>query len=251
MSSDKQESSVLFSLKELMNLEEDRVRQEADDKQRQIDEVARQREEDERRRREEEEARMRSEEQRRLAAERERRAEETRLDAIRQGEIEKKRMEAEKQAQLEAMRLEQEKQIRMKALDEDQHKKKLRTTLVVLGISSFLLIGGGVGYYVGVVMPAQRLQAAQIAAAQQRSDELQQQVTDLLNKLSHATDPAEMKRLQDQLSSANAALTEAKSEVSHPKVVTGGGGPRPGGGTASPGGGSKKNCAPNDPMCGL
>ena len=68
--SEQKESSVLFSLKELMSLEEDRIKQEDDAKAAAIAAEAQAKADAERRAREEEEARIQAEENRRLNEER-------------------------------------------------------------------------------------------------------------------------------------------------------------------------------------
>src|SRR4029079_14593989 len=82
-----QESSVLFSLNQLMNLEQQRLREEEEAaRARSLAEAAARRL-DEQRAREEEEARVRVEVARRRAEETQRREAEARLDAIRMAEL--------------------------------------------------------------------------------------------------------------------------------------------------------------------
>ena len=101
--SEQKESSVLFSLKELMNLEEDRIKQEEETKRAQAEAAERSRLDAERRAREEEEARIRAEENRRRTEEARSREENARLEALRLAEVEKARVEAEQRARMEAM----------------------------------------------------------------------------------------------------------------------------------------------------
>src|SRR5512138_3672464 len=98
MSEEQKESSVLFSLQELFNLEQDRIKQEDDEKKRRAEMEARAREEAERRARAEEQARVMAEEERRRLEESRQREESARLDALRQAEIERARVEAERLA---------------------------------------------------------------------------------------------------------------------------------------------------------
>ena len=102
--SEQKESSVLFSLKELMNLEEDRIKTEEADRAAQAAAAERARQDAERQAREAEQARIRAEEERRRAEEQRSREEAARLEAIRVAEIEKARVEAEQRARLEAGR---------------------------------------------------------------------------------------------------------------------------------------------------
>src|SRR5277367_2853584 len=99
--SEQKESSVLFSLKELMNLEEDRIKQEEQEKRRQDEAATHARMEAERRVREEEESRIRAEEERRHADEQRTREDAARLEAIHTAEIERTRLEAENSARLD------------------------------------------------------------------------------------------------------------------------------------------------------
>ena len=99
--SESKESSVLFNLKELMNLEEDRVKTEEDERRRREEEERRRREEEIRRRREEEEARLRAEEEARVEAERLAREEEERVLRERREHEVRVQMEMEARARAE------------------------------------------------------------------------------------------------------------------------------------------------------
>ncbi|RYE85339.1 MAG: hypothetical protein EOO75_17070 [Myxococcales bacterium] len=256
MSSEKQESSVLFSLKELMNLEEDRLRQEEQDRKRLV-------EDEDRRRREEEQAKMRSEqerlqqeEERRRQDDLRRREDETRLEGIRQAEIEKKRIEAERAAQLEAMSKQQEHARQLALIQQDQGKKKLRNTLIGVGVGSALLIGGLVvlGVNKSKENEAQQLAAQQelqrkneeAEKAKKDAEEAQKRITQLMDDLRNAKDETTRAALA-------AKLTEAQNSLNKP--AAGVGGPRPAG--AKPGGDTggpakpAKACPPGDPLCGL
>ena len=105
---DQKESSVLFSLKELMNLEEDRIKKEDDDRKRTEEAENAARADAERRAREEEERRLRAEDERKRGDEARMREETARLEAIRHGEVEKARVEAEGVARMQALRRQQE-----------------------------------------------------------------------------------------------------------------------------------------------
>lgn len=254
MSSEKQESSVLFSLKELMNLEEDRLRQEEQDRQRVIEDEERRRREEEETRLRAEEARIRAEEERRRQEDQRKREEDARLEAIRQAEIEKKRIEAERAAQLEAMAKQQEHARQLAIIQQDQGKKKLRNTLIGVGAGSFLLIAGGLGLYFGKIKPEQeaaalqaeneRRKAAEDAeAAKKAAEAAQAQIAKLLEDLKGAKDEKTRLELEQK-------LKEAQEAAKKPGV----GGPLRGGPAAGPaaprtGGGSK--CQQGDPLCGL
>jgi colicin import membrane protein len=251
--SEKQESSVLFSLKELMNLEEDRIKQEDADRQARVDADRRAQEEAELRRRQDESARLAAEEERRRVEEQRQREEAARLDAIRHAEIEKKRIEAERAAQLEAMSKQQEHARQLAMIQQDQGKKKLRTTLVAVGIGAVLVIGGVTGVLIknsneATAKQAQlekerAAQAEEAEKAKKEAAELNQKISTLMEQLSGARDEKSRLELQQKLAEAQDALKK--------KAVPGVGGPRPAGDTgAKPAGGGSK-CPPGDPMCGL
>src|SRR5678816_3695297 len=108
---EQKESSVLFSLKELMNLEEDRIRQEDEEKKKRAEAEVLARQEAERRARDQEQARLHAEEERR-------------------------RGEDEQRARLEAMSQQQAHQLQLSTLQHDEHKKKLQRMVT-------LSVGGG------------------------------------------------------------------------------------------------------------
>lgn len=255
MSGEKQESSVLFSLKELMSLEEDRIKQEDADKQRAADDERRAREADELRRRQEEEARLAAEEERRRQEEQRKREEEARLEAIRHAEIEKKRIEAERAAQLEAMSKQQEHARQLAMIQQDQSKKKLRNTLIGVGAGSFLLIAGGLGLYFGKIKPEQEAAAAAAEADRRKASEeaeaskkaaemARAEITKLMDDLKNAKDENTRAALEQKLKEAQEAANKK------PGV---GGPARPGAGKGDTGGAKPagRACPPGDPLCGF
>jgi colicin import membrane protein len=132
---EQRENSVLFSLKELRRLEDDRIRQEEAEVRAQAEAERKGREDAERRAREDVERRRRDEEDRVRRVEDEQVAR-TREEQMRLQEAERRaRVEAEMRLQEERMRLEM------------QHKKKHSPVKAVLTVAGLLVvIGGGVGY---------------------------------------------------------------------------------------------------------
>lgn len=100
---EQKESSVLFSLKELMNLEENRIKEEEDAKKRAAEAEVQAKADAERRAREEEEGRLRAEEERRRQDEMRRKMEEAQIEAAKHAEIEKRKLEEQHRLQMEAM----------------------------------------------------------------------------------------------------------------------------------------------------
>jgi colicin import membrane protein len=244
--SEQKESSVLFSLKELMSLEEDRIRTEEADKAASVAAAEKARVEAERAARDAEEARIRAEEERRRMDELRSREEAARHEAIRQAEIEKARVEAEQQARLQAMAAQQQHEQNLAALKHDEGKKKLRNALIIGGVA-VVLIGGGATYLVVQNSARQQAELATIAAqkaqaedeAKKRDAQLKEQaakIDGLLNQLSSAKDDAQRLALQKQ-------LEEEKAKTD--SIRKGGGGPAKSDAPAAP----KKKCHPGDPLC--
>ncbi|MGZ3424301.1 MAG: hypothetical protein ACXVEF_05020 [Polyangiales bacterium] len=100
---EQKESSVLFSLKELMSIEENRIREEDDAKKRKAEAEVQAKADAERRAREEEEARLRAEEERRRQDEMRRKMEEAQIEAAKAAEIEKRKLEDQHRLQMEAL----------------------------------------------------------------------------------------------------------------------------------------------------
>jgi len=198
---EQKESSVLFSLKELMNLEEDRIRQEEDQKRRAEEEAARVRAEAERRVREEEEARIRAAEEKRRGEEQRSREEAARLEAIRHAEVEKARLDAENAARIEQMRHQQEHERQLAMVTQDKSKKRL--VLIAVG-AGLLFVGAavtGVVTYSNAQKKQQELQA-QLTDLTSKQEENQRKMNELNDKLAKATTPEEKAALQAQLDDA-------------------------------------------------
>jgi colicin import membrane protein len=247
MSQEQKESSVLFSLKELMSLEEDRIRTEEAERAAQAAAAEKARVEAERAAREAEEARIRSEEERRRFEEQRSREETAKLEAIRVGEIEKARVDAEQRARLEAMAAQQQHERSLAAISQDESKKKLSKMLTYGGIA-VVLIGGLSGYF---AYKNYQENQAQIAAAAERSrqdaedkkkleaqmEEQRKKVESLLGQLSQASDETTRLKLQKQLEEEQAKTAKIRAG--------GGGGPKPAGDKAA----KPCTCPPGDPLC--
>lgn len=254
--SEQKESSVLFSLKELMNLEEDRIRTEEQHKAATAQAAEQARAAQERAAREAEEQRIRDEQERRRIEDVRGREEAARLEAIRHGEIEKARVEAEKQAQLAAMATQQQHERQLAAIKGDEQKKSLRNWLIGGGIFAVLVVGGigafAYNNHITAVKEQQRL-AAEARTANEERDAAKREL---------ATKEAAIKGLENDVANEKdekkkallqAQLAEAKKEAEGIQGKIRGGGPvgaRPGGdtgGAAAP----PKPCGCNklDPLC--
>ncbi len=246
--SEQKESSVLFSLKELMSLEEDRIRGEEAEKAAAAAAAEKARLDAERAAREAEEARIRAEEERRRLEDQRSREETARLEAIRVAEVEKARVEAEQRARLEAMAAQQHHERSLAAIHGDESKKKLRKILLAVAIA-VPIIGGTAGFLIyrsiqenKAQIAAQQAQAAQLEEEKRKLEaqmrEQQSKVDGLLSQLSSAKDEATRIALQKQ-------LDEERVKQEAMKKGIGGGGARPAAGAGAP----KKSCPPGDPLC--
>jgi len=146
-------SSVLFSLGELMKIEEERVDEERDRADAHRAEAQRVRVDAELQIAREAEARLVAERARAAAEARLEREEGARLEAMRVAAIERARFEAEQGARLAAMNVTQAHERSLLALREDATKKSLSRWLAVAVVGGVVLIGGGLGLYLGKIEP--------------------------------------------------------------------------------------------------
>jgi hypothetical protein len=226
--SERRENSVLFSLKELRKLEDDRVQREQDELAARREAERSAREAAERAAREQEERRRREEEDRIRHAEEAKQAR-LREDHMRLEEAERRaRVEADMQLQQERMRL------------EVQHRAKNSPVKAVVIVSLVIVaVAGGLGYKMyqqhQTEMATQRAaldlaerQKAQLAAAAAKAEaEYRGQITaikkEMDDKLAHATNDAERARIREEATrQAMAAKSKhgssggGKSETSSP-----------------------------------
>lgn len=248
---EQKESSVLFSLKELMNLEEDRIKQEEDEKRRRAEADVQAKHDAERRAREQEQARLLAEEERKRSDEQRKKEDAARLEAIRHAEVEKARVEAEQRARMESLSKQQEHERALSSLKHDEHKKKLQRMVIFSIGGAALLLVAILGIYFGKVKPEaeQREAAAQAALLQQAEEakklqrqleEQSQKVNDLVAQLASAKDQSTRDALAQQLQDAQ-RKKDALNKVAAPS----------GGGAASPRPANKPpcTCQAGDPLC--
>jgi colicin import membrane protein len=246
---EQKESSVLFSLKELMNLEEDRIKQEEADKDRRARHEAESKAAAERAARDAEERRIRDEEESRRIEEQRRKEEATRLDAIRHGEIEKAKAEAEHKSRMEALTQQQAHEQQLAALNSDKGKKRLKMIVgVAVSVLLIAVVGGGVAFKNAAEQREKERAAdqARIATAEAESkrlkntfDEAQKREEELRHSLDSAKDEATRAKLEAELSKA----TEQKKQAGAAMRSTASGASKPAG-AAKP-----CNCPPGDPLC--
>jgi colicin import membrane protein len=220
---DQKESSVLFSLKELMSLEEDRIKQEADNRKRKEASELQARADAERRAREAEEARVAAEGERRRQEDQRQREEQARVEAIRQAEAERVHANAESEARLRETQQKQEHERKLAALSQDKKKKQL--TYISVGIGT-LLIAGAVG--AAVVYKESEHRRLALLEEQNRTNkalaEQKEAIVKLQNDLDNATkavavaeENARKATSDDERKAAEAEREKAVAALKHAK----------------------------------
>jgi colicin import membrane protein len=249
---EKKESSVLFSLRELREIEEERIQEEQTAKKRAEEERIRAQQEAERRAREEEEARRRAAEEAERAARDavERREREERLRV----EEAERRARVEAQAAIEQQRMHKELEIR--AIE--AQKKKPTWLIAVAG--GLVLVVGILGYWAysrsQEADREKRESEAKFAALMKDIETTQAE----FNRLSKETEEKYQKLLNaktdEEKAAAQAALDKAKAERdAKGKALEGlkdrARKERSGGDAKKDDGTIKVKCDPNDPLCGI
>jgi colicin import membrane protein len=237
-----QETSALFSLNELMRLEEDRVRQEHELCRRQAEEAARARREAERAAREQEQARLRALEEHRLEEQARRRDEDARIEAIRAAEIERARVEAEERTRSEARAAERVHEQKLALLAADATKSRLRRSVWVgVAVCAALFAAGPIVYF-GRIKPD----------ADQRARSLQGIVD---------AQRAQRERLQRELDAQTGGLLDLQDRMRREQGAPKGSDPPPSRPTPwrasppvrkvqGPVKAAPCTCDPHDPLCG-
>ena len=245
---ERRENSVLFSLKELRQIEDERVRDEENAEKARLDADRRAKEEAELRAKQEEEKKRRDEEDRvqRLQSEKERQVREEQLRL----EADKHRAQVEASARLEEARMHAE--LQAKAAE-----KKAPMGLVLGSIGGVVALAAGALCYVFFVVIPQRELAAQQeqdrlvnairAQAKNQLDAIERQQNELKDQLAKASTEAEKSRLQAAIAQNAAAVEKTRRDAINnaEKVIK----IKPK--AAAKPGEKKLNCDPDkDPLCG-
>jgi colicin import membrane protein len=206
---ERRENSVLFSLNELRNIEQDRVRTEEETERARIEAERRAREEEIRRAKEAEEAKRRAEEDR-IRRDIEEKERVVRENELRLKESER-RAQIEAAARLEQARIEAEARARIEG-------KKFPTTQVVAGVIGLVVLAGGLMSYL-VYNHNQELARTQAELTRKADEErkqlqaeklaeerkLQAQLADLQGQLDKASNDAERAQIRAKMMAASAA----------------------------------------------
>jgi colicin import membrane protein len=210
---DNKESSVLFSLRELMSLEQDRVASERAANERRVQEAQQRRLADERAKSEAEAQKVRDIEESRLAGEQREREAAARLEAISLAELARAKAEVEHEAQLRELTARRGHEAQLVAIHQQSSTRRTKIgATVAIGI---LVLGMlGLGWKWRADQQAANLARANDAAAlAQLEDEkakLQQQID---------AAQAESQRLQEALGSTKSAEEAIKLKAARDRVT--------------------------------
>lgn len=167
---DKEESSVLFNLKELMGLQEDRIKQETEAKRKAEEEAIAAAQEQARREAEEVAARRRAEEEARMAEERRLQEQRDRADREKHEAELRVRLELEAKARAEEQERILEHERHLAAL-KVQEKSRAWPKLVAASVA--VVLSASLGFYFGVVKPAEERELRAKNLARQEAQERQ------------------------------------------------------------------------------
>ena len=222
---EQKESSVLFSLKELMSLEEDRIQEEENARKSAENAAEQSRIGDERRQREEEEARIEAAAEKRRVDDQRSREEQARVEGIRHAEVEKARIDAENRARMEQITHQQQHEKELVRLTQDKSKQNLKL-LVGLAVGAVIVVGAGAGFFINRSFENEKRLKAQLTELSAQEEANKTKEKDLKNELAAATDPAKQdeitKRIND-LEAANKALQAQRESAKLGAKATGGG----------------------------
>ena len=249
---ERQETSVMVSIQELLRdhqrmEEQEKVqlqRKSEEEEQARLDGLRRQQEDEERRVREEEESRQRKifEEQRKTAE----------LAAMHEATIQRARMEAEAQARLAEMASRQEHERHINALKHDKSKKTLKIAAICSALFLlFALVGGGIAFK--NTYDKQQASEKKMRELQDEITKAEQEKSSIKAELENTKDPEKIAQLQAQLKEKDSKIQDMNQDLStkgtnkaRPQGPAGPGGVTP---PAGPGKKAACNCAPGDPLC--
>jgi hypothetical protein len=212
--SERRENSVLFSLKELRNIEDGRVRKEKEEADARVEAERAAKAAAERAVREAEERRIREEE------DRVRRIEDEKVQREREDQM--RLQEAERRARVEGEVRLHEERMRLEVAAKHEQKSPLKAILGVAGV--LVVIGGGLGYKMysdhqaEIAAERQKVMAAEEAAraAKAESDaKLAALQKDFDSQIEKATSEADKARLRLQLEQKKAELAASHSGGGH------------------------------------
>ena len=195
------ESSVLFSLSELMDLESERLADEESARQAEVRAQERARHQEERRLRDAEAARLLRAEEERRQADLERREEAARFGAIAQAELERVRLTSQNELRLRLLAESQKDEQNLAFERESRAKKRLRQ---IVAVSILLTTGAVLGGYLWANAAKREAQAQlaqmefEVAERRRSFDEQIGRMTEQMNRLD-ALDASRREQMQREI----------------------------------------------------
>jgi DNA repair exonuclease SbcCD ATPase subunit len=244
-SGERQETSVMVSIQEILQEATRREQEERLEQERCERQAAEQRLE--RIRREEQEraahARAEDEERERRAHEEQRRRAE--LEAMQEAAVQRARMEAAARARLAEALARQEHERQLSVIARDAGKKRLKRVAVGLGLLA-AMAAAGAGFAVKRTLDERTRAEAETAQLRAKVDDAEAQKRELERQLRSASDPAQVRDLERRLQELQDRIVHKTSDP--PRAA-----PRaPATPRDAPPGKSPKpvcTCAPHDPVC--
>lgn len=203
---EKRENSVLFSLRELRQIEDDRIKQEETEAQMRAEAERRAREDAERRRIEEEQRRIRE------AQEAEQRARDEAERRIREDQL--RLEEAERRARIEAQAKLEEQRLKMEIEANAIHGAKKKPVGLIIGSIIMLLVVGGLGVWAYLRSEESAKQAKAAELARQQAEEENAKLQAQIN-----TELEAIKAIDEDTNRQLAALQKASDEAEKARIL--------------------------------
>jgi hypothetical protein len=245
------ETSVTFSLQELMKIEQERITEQEQHRRRQAELREKTEREAQQRAEQQEVERLRAEERERTLQEQRRREEAAKLEAMHHALV-----QAEKDRVLQQMRLQQSEnerqhELKLEAVRQGGTARRLKSLLIAVSTASLLLFASTSAGWLGIVKPDQDRRLAQLTEQASSRDQENQQLKRKLDQQATQLD-----KLLDQVraghierSTLAARLDEALKELERRGARPGASGPA----AVKPPTTLQADCPPGslDPLCGL
>ena len=253
--SDRQESSVMASIQDILRDAQVREEEEKLAVQRRAEDDERARLDGIRRDQEAAEARLRAEEDERQRKAHEEERRQVELVALQEATITKAKMDAEAQARLAEIAKQQEHERNLAVVKNDAGKKRITAIAGGIGVVALLIAVGG-GVMVKKANDDKVRIEREVSELRGQADKAEADAKRLRAERDNTKDPEKIAELERKLKRAEEDAKAAVSKLSDrgAKPPVGGGGGAPAGGVGAPaGGGGPKpgpKCPPGDPMCG-
>ena len=259
--SDRQESSVLASIQDILRDAQVREEEEKLAVQRREEDEERARLDAIRRDQEAAEARMRAEEDERQRKSHDEQRRQVELVALQEATITRAKMDAEAQARLAEIAKQQEHERHLAVVKNDVGKKRITAIAGGIGVVALVIAVGG-GMMVKKTTDEKARIEREVAELRGQADKAEADAKRLRAERDNTKDPEKIAELERKLKKAEddarAAANRLGDHGARPFGGGGGGGGPAGGGPAGGGGGGggggtkppPPKCPPGDPMCG-